>query len=377
MKLRAVGAAYFATYLGAGVFLPYFPLWLDSLGYAGWQIGVVTGLNPVLRWTSAITTAYVADRWRCRWAILVGLGLAGTLATVPLLFVRDFRTMVVVMAAMGLVQGPLLPLLDATVLDHLDDLGGDYGRLRLWGSVSFVLGAFAGATLTRPFGPAIVPILIVVANLPLLPVLLRLPRGQHGHAARFRAPWRLLTPPLRALLGTAFLLNLSSGAWNGFFAVHVANLGLPPSVPGLAWGFAVVAEVGLLFWGRRILGIIEPAGVVLLVLVVTVLRWALTAVVQSEALVIAVQLGHAFTYSGFHLATQMLLARLVAPESRTSGQALYGGIAFGLGGTLGLLLAGALVARLGTAGLFAFEAGVAALGAVPAIALRRRLQPAP
>lgn len=377
MNLGRVGRAYFAMYLGAGVFLPYFPLWLDHLGYAGWQIGVVTGLSPVLRWTSAITTAWLADRWRCRWALLVGLGVAGTLATMPLLFVRDFGAMVAVMAVMGVVQGPLLPLLDATVLDHLDDLGGDYGRLRLWGSVSFVVGAFAGAMLTGPFGPAVVPILVVAANLPLLPVLLRLPRGQQGHPEHFRPPWMLLTPPIRALLGTAFLLNLSSGAWNGFFAVHVANLGLPSSVPGLAWGLAVVAEVGLLFWGRRILGIVEPAGVVLLVLVVTVVRWALTAVVQREALVVAVQLGHAFTYSGFHLATQMLLARLVAPVNRTSGQALYGGIAFGLGGTLGLLLAGALVARLGTAGLFAFEAGVAALGAVPALALRRRLRGAP
>lgn len=66
-----------------------------------------------------------------------------------------------------------------------------------------------------------------------------------------------------------------------------------------------------------------------------------------------------------------LLARLVPPESSTGGQALYGLVGFGLGGSAGLWVAGALVERLGTAGLFAFEAVVAGVGLVPALRLLR------
>jgi len=106
---------------------------------------------------------------------------------------------------------------------------------------------------------------------------------------------------------------------------------------------------------------------------VTVARWALTAWVRSEALVIGLQLGHACTFSAFHLAALQLLVRLVPPHSSTGGQALYGGVAFGIGGSAGVALAGVLVDRLGTSGVFGFEAIVALLGLLPALRLRRLL----
>jgi len=59
----------------------------------------------------------------------------------------------------------------------------------------------------------------------------------------------LLTPPLTAFLATAFLIQLSSGAFAGFFAVHTAALGFSDAVPGITFGLAVTAEVALLFWG--------------------------------------------------------------------------------------------------------------------------------
>src|SRR2546422_4564846 len=58
---RSVAVAYFLAFLGLGVFLPYFPLYLDHLGYAGWQIGAIVGLQPVLRWTSALGWAHRSE----------------------------------------------------------------------------------------------------------------------------------------------------------------------------------------------------------------------------------------------------------------------------------------------------------------------------
>lgn len=361
------------TFLGAGVFLPYFPLYLAHLGFPGWQIGVVVGMQPALRWASAIGWAYVADSWRVRHSVLVGTALAGALCFFPLLVVRDFGGLVAVLAVIGLLHGTLIPMIDATVMDHLADLGGDYGRLRLWGSLSFILGAVASAPLVTAFSPGIVPLLLLLPALTLAPALRRLPHAQIGGATRFRAPWSLLTPPLAAFLATAFLLQMSCGAWNGFFAVHTTQLGFSDAVPGLTWGLAVVAEIGLFFWGRGLVARVTPATLILVALAVTVVRWGLTAVARAEAAVVALQVGHAFTFSVFHLASLLLLARLVPRESSTSGQALYGMVGFGLGGSLGLWTAGALIEPLGSSGLFAFEAVVAGCAFVPAWRLRRLL----
>ena len=351
--------------------MPYFPLYLDHLGYVGWQIGAIVGLQPMLRWTSALGWAHVADRWRVRRRLLVLAGLCGALAVLPLLAVRRFAAVAAVSMAIGLVHGPIIPMLDATVIDHLPRLGGDYGRLRLWGSVAFVVGALASAPLVGRFSSAVVPVLLLLAALPLAPALARLPREQAALAGRSPAPWTLLAPPLRAFLTTAFLLQVSSGAWTGFYAVHTTSLGFPDTVPGLTWGLAVVAEIVLFFWGARLVERMAPTRLIVVVLVLTAVRWALTAVTRSAAVVIALQTGHAITFSAFHLASILLLSRLVPAENRTGGQALYGGIAFGLGGATGLALAGALVDRIGTSRVFALEAVIALGALVPAVRLRR------
>lgn len=358
-------------FLGAGVWLPYMPLYLKSLGFDGWQIGFLGALTPALRWTSALVLGAVADRHRSRHRLLVVTAALGALCFLPLLLVRDFAGVLAVFVGINLFHGTLIPMMDATVVDHLDELGGDYGRLRLWGSLSFIVGAALSAPLVQTAGPAVVPWLLVVPNLFLTPVLVRLPRGQRGHAGPVRGPWAIVTPALAAFLATVFLAQASCGAWGGFFALHVRALGLPDVIPGLTFAIAVVFEVALFHWGRRVLAWIAPVDLILVTLVITVVRWVLSALVTSEVGVVAVQLAHVFTYSAFHLAAIALVTELVPPENATSGQSLYGLLGNGVGGTVGIALAGALVDGLGTRGLFWFEAAVATAGVVPALALKR------
>ncbi len=368
---RVVIAAYFLLFWGGGVWMPYFPLYLSHLGFAGWQIGVVFGMQPALRWGSALAWAYAADRWRIRHRLLVIAAFGGALGFVPLLFVHSFAAVLAVTAFIALLHAPLVPMVDATVMDHLSQLGDDYGRLRTWGSVAFVTGALLSAPLVHAFSPGIVPLLLLIPLPPMIVALARLPREQCGHAAHFRAPWRLLTAPLTAFLASAFLIQLSCGAFSGFFAVHSAALGFSDAVPGITWGLAVGAEAVLLFFGSRLLAWRSASSVIVFSLLVTAARWGLTAIAHNEVLVIGLQLAHAFTFSAFHLAALQLLARLVPPQSSTGGQALYGTVAFGIGGSSGLALAGVLVDRFGTANVFGVEAGIALLGLVPALWLVR------
>ena len=351
--------------------MPYLPLYLAHLGFSGTEIGVAVGLPSVLRWTGAIAWAHLADRWRVRHRLLVVLALAGGALTVPLLVVRGFPAVALVLGATALMHGPLIPLLDATVMDNLPRLGGDYGRLRLWGSMSFILGALGSAPLVAAFSPAVIPLLLLLPNLGLAPALFTLPRAQHGRAAAFRPPWRLLTPPLTAFLATVFLVQTSSGAWGGIFAVHTAALGLPSSVPGVAWGLAVAAEVVLFRWGRPLLARISAPRLVLAVVVLTAGRWVATAYAERAWLVVALQLGHGISFSALHLAAQVLLARLVPGESSSGGQALYGLAGFGLGGSGGMWLAGTLADRMSTSSVFLVDAGIALLALPFALRLRR------
>ena len=366
-----MAASYFLAFLGAGVYLPYLPLYLAHLGWSVALIGAVTGAQPLLRWLSAIAWTWVADRWGLRHRLLVACALGGAAAYVPLLFARAPGAVALTLATASVLHGPLLPMLDATVLDHLAGLGGDYGRLRLWGSAAFIGGAIASAPLVAAGSPAVIPLLLLLPSLGLAPVLLGLPRHQRGRPEHSRPPWRLLTPPLGVFLAAIFLLHVSSGAWNGFFAVYSARLGFSDAVPGVTWGLTVTAEIALFHWGRRVLDWIPAPRLIVVVVLVTAARWALTACAEREVTIVALQLGHAITFSASHLAAQVLLARLVSPESTTGGQALYGLAGFGCGGSAGIAIAGLLLDRLGARGLFGVEALVALAALVPALRIQR------
>lgn len=369
----AVTAAYFLMFAGAGIYLPYFPLYLDRLGFSGTQIGVVIAIQPILRHVSSIAFGWAADRWRARHVMTVATAVASLACFVPLQWVTGYGAMVAVMAAISVFHGPIISAIDATVMDHLDRLGGDYGRLRLWGSVAFILAAGGSAVVVHQASAHVVPALFLLPALLLPFALARLPRTQSGAHRTPTAPWRLFNPPLAAFLACVLLAHLSSGAWGGFFAIHTMRLGLPAWVPGLTWGLAVAAEVALFGLGHRVLAVVTPARLVAVSLVVTIVRWTGTALTTDPVLLVLLQLGHAFTFSALHLAAMLLIARLVPPESSTSGQALYGLTGFGIGGSIGLWLAGVLYEPLGTAGLFLFSAGVATVALVPAAILLRRV----
>lgn len=370
-KRRIVTVVYFLLFLGPGVALPYLPRYLEHLGMSDWQIGVAIGLQPILRWSSALAFAHAADRWRNRHRLLLAFAVAGALLFLPFLVIRDFGAMLIVLSAISVLHGPLISAVDAIVLDHLPALGGDYGRLRLWGSISFVVGALLGAVGVQLGTPSVLPAMLLPSHLLLPLALAALPPAQAGHATHEGAPWRLLTPRLTTFLITALLIHLSCGAWSGFFALHTERLGFGDWVPGAAFALAVVLEVALFHWGRLVLERISAERLIVVAVVVTVARWLGTAVARDQWLVIALQTGHAFTFSAFHLAAISLVPRLVPAHRSTSGQALYGITGFGIGGSAGIALAGLVVEPLGTTGLFVFEAALAAAALPVAMRLAR------
>jgi PPP family 3-phenylpropionic acid transporter len=373
-KRRVVAAAYFLLFFGPGIALPYIPRYFEHLGLSDAEIGVLVGLQPLLRWTSALAFAHVADHWRIRQPLLLAYTTLGGLLFIPFLVLHSFGALLLLSCSISVLHGPLISAIDATVLDHLPALGGHYGRLRLWGSISFILGALVGSAGVELGGPSWVPAMLLPSAL-LLPVAIAgLPRAQIAHTGLGGAPWRLITPALATFLAAVLLVHLSCGAWSGFFALHTERLGLGDWVPGAAFAVAVVFEVALFQWSQPLLARVSAGWLIVLAVLITVGRWLGTAVARDAWLILAFQTGHAATFSALHLAAITLVPRLVPSGRSTSGQALYGITGFGIGGSAGIALAGLVVMPLGTTGLFVFEAALAA-AALPAAVRLVRLRP--
>src|SRR5690606_17718322 len=175
LRLSLFFAALFVLY---GVQIPFFPVWLDWRGLTPAEIGAVTAAPLFLRIVIGPVAAFLADRSGDRRRAIViaaGCGLAAVLALTQshhLLLIALFTAIFIVGSQ------TTAPIGEAVALSGVRELGVEYGRMRLWGSLAFIAATFAGGAFVERLGaPSIIWMLVVcsgglLASAWLLPVSL-------------------------------------------------------------------------------------------------------------------------------------------------------------------------------------------------------------
>ena len=369
-----LGGIYFAYFVYVGAFAPYFGLYLQSIGQAAWQIGLLLSLMQLVRIAAPHLWASLADRhgWRAR---LLQATLAGAIVAYAGVFATTaFAGLFVVLAAFAFLSSATMPLVEAITLATLRGRTERYGAIRLWGSVGFIAAVLgAGWALDR----------IAIANLLwflLLPlgatlVLAAALRDAAAHAAP--PPERFLPHALRpevvALLGANLLMNLAHGPLYAFYSIYLDANGYSKSAIGMLWALGVAAEIAVFlaapWWMRRF----GAHHVLIACFAVGVMRFALIGWgVASPAALVLAQLAHAATFGACHVASVTLMNRWFAGPRAVRGQALYMSVAFGLGGFLGAAASGIAWEAVGPAWTFT-AASIAAGAGLILLAVRGKL----
>jgi len=141
-RLAAFNAA---AFLVIGVQLPFWPVWLAGHGLDPQQIAAVFAAAI---WAKVVATPAIgalADRIGHRRAVMSGLAGIACLGYAALWPVRGLWPLLVLNLLAGVAQSALLPLGDAVTLAAVRERGLDYGRIRVWGSLSFVSHRSAAA----------------------------------------------------------------------------------------------------------------------------------------------------------------------------------------------------------------------------------------
>jgi PPP family 3-phenylpropionic acid transporter len=164
---------------------------------------------------------------------------------------------------------------------------------------------------------------------------------------------------------TCFLMQASQGPYNTFFSIHLANHGYSSTAIGLLWSLGTSVEVGVFLLMHRLLGRCALPTILLVSLLLTALRWWLIgSYADQPGIMLLAQSLHGATYGAFHAAAIELVRRFFGDGHAGQGQALYGGVAIGLGNAVGALYSGALWQTLGAAQTFWCGAIIALLAAI-------------
>ena len=341
---RVILRSQYFIYFGIlGLYLPYFNLYCYHLGFNGSQIGMLAGLRSATLVLFPFVWGALADRFRRRKSIYLLCNALACVAWAGYLTTTDFRPMLVLAVVHGMFYAPLISFLEAYAMDLLGEDKNTYGRVRVWGSVSFILIVTVIGHVSERYGIALIVPLILAGALLQTTAAVALPAAPVVRPLVTKsAPLRISWPRTLVFLCCGFLMLVSHGTYYGFFSIHLENLGLPPTYIGIAWAIAVLAEIVVMINSRRLFSWASFESVLLASFFIAALRWLLIAAFTSPAIILGSQILHAFSYGTFHMASILYMDRLTPGPAKTLGQAANNAITYGLGLMIGFLVNGAL-----------------------------------
>lgn len=364
---------YGCFFLTAGVAMPWFPVYLDARGLTADQIGLLLAvgfwIKPLANPLGSRWADHTGERRRPVVILLACVGGAFALYSQA----ETFYLFLAIALLAQAFNSPVLPLADNLTMTATAERGIDYGRVRLWGSVTFI-GAVYGAGWLLEGRDADVILWLIVGGFWLTAAVsaglpdIRFPRPQF----RRRNPFALLGKPLFLIFLLATGFNSAAHAvLYGFGSLHWKSVGLSEAEIGVLWAVGVVAEIVLFAVSRRVIERIGPLKLLLLGCSAGLVRWTLTAWTDDFVPLIALQVLHAFTFGAAHLGAMHFIQR-VAPEGMSAtAQGLFAAFGMGLFMGFGAIAAGQLYGVFGGQAYLAMTALSAASATAALILLRR------
>jgi PPP family 3-phenylpropionic acid transporter len=358
---------YFFYFAFIGAFSPYFGLYLQSLNFSAWDIGLLMSQMQLMRLFGPNLWGWLADHFGRRLAIIrlaAAIGLAGFTA---FFWLDKLPGMLLAMAILAFFWSAALPLVETLTFDHLREERGRYSRIRLWGSIGFIVAVMAtGALLdsTSPVGvlwvcwAILTGILLYAMTLPEAPPV--------PHARDAQAIGEILRQPkVIALMAACFAMSAAHGAFYVFYSIHLDANGYTKTEVGLLWSLGVVAEIVVFMFMARLSRMYSLRAILLACFAAAVVRFLLMGWgVESAATMIFVQLLHGLTFGAYHAASIAAVNHWFPGRAQGRGQALYSSLSFGAGGLLGALVSGRTWEVLGAGWTFTLSSLFALAGFV-------------
>ena len=358
-----ISAQYFIYFGVLGIFLPYFNLYCYHLGFSGLQIGILSALRSLAMVLFPLFWGSLADRFQIRKPIYILCTFLSTLIWCLYLFFVDFWPMLLIAAIYGIFYAPIISFLEAVTMDVLGQEKKSYGRVRAWGSISFIMMVLVLGKIIDLYSADIILILILAGSLILAVISVNIPAIKSKKQEHLKPGTdSLLQRRIIVFLCCAFLMLVSHGAYYGFFSIHLETLGYGSTFIGIAWALASTAEILVMVKSDRIFDRFSLENVLFLSFMVAVARWIILFFAGSTAMILISQILHAATYGAFHMASILYIDRLAPDQAKTLGQAVNNALSYGLGLMVGFFINGYVYEITGSRMLFLMSALIALAG---------------
>ena len=353
---------YFAS---IGALIPYWGLYLQSVGFNAIDIGTLMAIIMGTKIISPNIWGWIADHTGKRMAIVRIGCLGGMLAFIGVFFDNSFGWLAIVMVVFSFFWNATLPQFEATTFTYLGDQIHRYSSIRLWGSIGFIVAVWALGKVLEGDGIGLLPIILLVLFAGIWLSSLVVPENAAGHLNLDHESLRkvLSRPEVAGLLVACLLMQASHGPYYTFYSIYLSDFGYSLLSIGGLWALGVIAEVVIFLFMHRMVPRFGLRNLLLSSLLLSTLRWIIIAFYpQSLGLIIFAQLLHAASFGVYHAVAIELIHKYFTGRHQGKGQALYSSLSFGVGGAIGSLYSGYLFDGFGAWTMFVTAAVLSLAG---------------
>jgi PPP family 3-phenylpropionic acid transporter len=376
-----LGFLYAALFVVVGFYLPYMPVWLHWRSLSEDQIAILLAAPLFARILFAPVISFAADWSGARRAVLIALAW-GTLLSFLLLWASGgFWQMLLATLLLAFNWTTIMPLIEAVAVSGIRSAGLDYGKVRLWGSGSFILASFGAGLAIGQLGASSVMPMLVGATVLMIAGVYLLPREVAERPAPAAPAQRGISladaaklahsPSFLLFLLAASAIQASHALYYSFGTLHWRAQGFADGTIGALWALGVVAEIVLFAVSAPVLARWGAPRMLMAAGAAAALRWGIMAFDPPLLVTAAAQCLHAMSFGAAHLAAIYFLSKAVPEGHGATAQGVYAAVVAGL--VLGLMTIASGPLYQSLAGeAYAVMALLALVGAASAVLLMRR-----
>lgn len=334
---------YFTIFLVIGINAPFWPLWLSSKGFDSRYISLIISLSVLMKIISNPFFAGLGDKYGNRKIPMLYLSIVASIILFTLSFI-NYQFLIGVLAIIAWAFfAPLMPITESLTTTAANKYEFDYGRTRLWGSVSFVLMAFLGGILVENYGLQIIPYImsvgtfLVFISIYLTPTVYSLPSTH-----KIKITTLLRNRSFLPFLLACGAIQASHGMYYTFATIHWKNIGLSETMIGGLWAEGVLFEIVLLAYFYKIRSYFSFKSLLIFAALTATIRWIITAYATEPLILVLIQSLHSITFGLTHISAIYFISEVMPERAQAKSQALYSAISMGIIMSLAIAISGDL-----------------------------------
>lgn len=379
MNKRSPFIFYFLVFAGFASIAPFMVLFYQSVGFTGTQIGLISGITPLITLLAAPFWTSLADATRRHSLVMSFTLLMGALTIFLFPFLNTFATLLLLAILFNAFFAPISSLADSAIMFMLANKKEMYGRIRLGGTLGFGIAAPLAGVLVQKYGLELAFWACAILFLLALPTSRKLVYNTHRASDSTRQSFRALLrrPRWLLFLMVAFAGGLSLAGTNTYLFPYLKELGANESTMGLALTIGTLSEIPVLFYGHHLVKRLRPYGLLILASIFTAIRLLAFAASTTPTLALLVQMLNGFTFPAMWIAGVAYADENAPTGLSATAQGLFGAMVFGFGNAVGGFMGGPLLDTIGGRGIyFVFGSIILAIVGI-AVIVEKLLPPEP